>query len=216
MCAHHTQLVQRRLLLAAGTLSLLVLPRCEAAQMATAASDIPSNVQTIVKDVFQIYSTKDQKEIGNLVKIHYREDAHFTDPLMNMRGPEEIALAFVSLPKIFKEITMVEKGITHLADHELPKDLQTGTYEQYAVRNQQTYHLSQSGFLAKHLFPEVVDLDVTTTLILDPQSNKIVRHTDVWNNKGFGIAGFLKRPNGAVSGTLFKLLGWKKDAGLTS
>lgn len=55
---------------------------------------------------------------------------------MNMRGPEEIALAFVSLPKIFKEITMVEKGITHLADHELPKDLQTGTYEQVAASTQ--------------------------------------------------------------------------------
>lgn len=49
--------------------------------------------------------------------------------------------------------------------------MRSGTALQYAVRNQQTYHLSQSGFLAKHLFPEVVDLDVTTTLILDPQAS---------------------------------------------
>ena len=43
------------------------------------------------------------------------------------------------------------------------------------------------------------------------QSGKIVRHEDVWNNKGFGVFGFLKRPNGALSGALFKMLGWKKE-----
>ena len=43
------------------------------------------------------------------------------------------------------------------------------------------------------------------------QSNKVVRHQDVWNNKGFGVFSFMKRPNGAFSGALFKLLGWKKE-----
>ena len=40
---------------------------------------------------------------------------------------------------------------------------------QVAVHNQQVYHFERTGFLGKWLFPEVVDLDVTTTLTIDPQ-----------------------------------------------
>lgn len=43
------------------------------------------------------------------------------------------------------------------------------------------------------------------------QLGKIVWHHDVWNNKGFGVLSFMKRPNGAFSGAIFKALGWKKD-----
>lgn len=59
-----------------------------------------------------------------------RDDAHFVDPLMDTKGHEEIALAFYSLVKIFKDVDVTTKNIKLLPAHSLPKQLQPGNYQQ--------------------------------------------------------------------------------------
>lgn len=42
------------------------------------------------------------------------------------------------------------------------------------------------------------------------QSGQVVRHEDRWNNKGFGVPGFLKPATGVFTSGALKLLGWGK------
>ncbi|KAK9812570.1 hypothetical protein WJX73_009815 [Symbiochloris irregularis] len=179
--------------------------------MSTSNGDVSKDLKAKLTEVFKAFTTKDGAEQGRIITTHYREDAHFIDPLMDSIGREEIALAFFSLIKVFSKVELEQKSAELLPAHTLPTKLQGQDLQQVAVHNQQVYHLERSGFLSKRLFPEVVDLDVTSTFTIDPKSGLIVQHTDVWNNKGFGMAGFLKRPNGAMGGALFKMLGWKKE-----
>lgn len=43
------------------------------------------------------------------------------------------------------------------------------------------------------------------------QTGLIIRHEDRWNNKGFKMPGFLKKPNGVFTSGVFKLLGWGRQ-----
>ena len=43
------------------------------------------------------------------------------------------------------------------------------------------------------------------------QTGLIVRHEDVWLNKGFKVPTFMKRGTGVMSSAMFKLFGWGKE-----
>ena len=43
------------------------------------------------------------------------------------------------------------------------------------------------------------------------QTGLIVKHEDRWNNKGFKMPGFLKKPNGIFTSSVFKLIGWGRQ-----
>lgn len=43
------------------------------------------------------------------------------------------------------------------------------------------------------------------------QSGLIIKHEDRWNNSGFRFPGFLKKPNGVFTSSIFKLIGWGRQ-----
>ena len=59
-----------------------------------------------------------------------RQDAHFIDPLMDVKTPEEIALAFYSLVKTFTKVEVSETSAELIESPTLPKHLQSGQYQQ--------------------------------------------------------------------------------------
>ena len=50
---------------------------------------------------------------------------------------------------------------------------------------------------------------VSTYVTLNDK-NQVLRHEDVWNN-AWGVPGIFKKPNGMLSSSIFKLLGWGKQ-----
>ncbi|KAK9846550.1 hypothetical protein WJX81_006399 [Elliptochloris bilobata] len=163
---------------------------------------IPANIQATADALLQMYQTKSGEEQGSIVAKHYAADARFVDPLMDVGTPREIHLAFYSLIKIFKDVEVHKKSVAWNTTPRLPAGFKAGT-QQVVVYNQQTYHLSK----------RTINLDVSTYLTFD-QEGKVVRHEDVWSN-GFGMPGFMKKPNGVLSSGVFKLLGWGKQIDAT-
>ena len=53
---------------------------------------------------------------------------------MDVVGQDEIALAFFSLIKIFKQVELTQKGSELLAAHTLPQSLQGHDYQRVRVR----------------------------------------------------------------------------------
>ena len=43
------------------------------------------------------------------------------------------------------------------------------------------------------------------------QTGLIVRHEDVWLNKGFKVPAVMKRGTGVMSSSVFKMMGWGKE-----
>lgn len=51
------------------------------------------------------------------------------------------------------------------------------------MQNTQAYVTAKNGFFSKHLMPEKVDIEATTTLEIEKNSGKILSHIEVWHNK---------------------------------
>jgi hypothetical protein len=176
-----------------------------------AGEDVPSRIQHLVEDVLKVYSTKNTEEQAAIVNKHYAEDAHFVDPLMDVKTPREINLAFLSLIKLFKEVKMEQKSITLNPKPRLPSGFEARNTQQFLVNNRQLYTLERSNPVSRCILPGSVDLDVNTYLTVSQESGRVVYHEDVWNNKGFGTPGFLKPANGVLSSWAFKIAGWGKE-----
>ncbi|EIE22045.1 hypothetical protein COCSUDRAFT_56477 [Coccomyxa subellipsoidea C-169] len=163
---------------------------------------VPSTIQTMATDILQMYKTKSAEEQAAIIQKHYRQDARFVDPLMDVGTPREVNLAFISLIKLFKSIDMEQKSLTWSTPPvALPSGVQPGDLLQVLLNNRQVYHTSLA----------TIDLDVNTYLTIDPKTGLIVKHEDRWNNKGFRMPGFLKKPNGAFTSSIFKLIGWGRQ-----
>jgi hypothetical protein len=165
----------------------------------------------MVPEVLKVYTTKSAEEQSQIVSKFYREDAHFVDPLMDVKTPREIHLAFFSLIKLFKDVEVHQKAVALNPKPRLPKTIKAADVQQFIVNNQQKYTFARSSFVSRCFLPSVVDLDVSTFLTIDPASGRILYHEDVWNNNGFRFPSFLKGSNGVVSSLMFKGLGWGKQ-----
>ncbi|CAL8461612.1 g1143 [Coccomyxa elongata] len=171
-------------------------------ECANPAGPMPPRLQAMATDIMQMYKTKSAEEQAAIVKKYYRQDARFVDPLMDVGTPREIHLAFISLIKLFKSIDMEQKSLTWSPQPQgLPQGLQASDVQQVLLNNRQVYHTSM----------KAIDLDVNTYLTIDPKSGLIIKHEDRWNNSGFRFPGFLKKPNGIFTSSIFKLIGWGRQ-----
>ena len=62
-------------------------------------------------------------DFNTRVQWHFREDARFVDPLMDVGTPREIHLAFFSLIKLFSSVDAQKKSLTWNEKPELPSHM---------------------------------------------------------------------------------------------
>lgn len=103
---------------------------------------------------------------------------------MVVHGKSNFGIQFLSLIKFFSNITMEYSNVTS-ADKYTVRDpgMMGAETVDLVVPNRQVYRFAREGWLSQKTMPEVVDLNVTTTLTLDKQSGLILRHHDVWEGK---------------------------------
>jgi hypothetical protein len=77
-----------------------------------------------------MYRTRDVKEQAAVVEKHYSPAAHFVDPLMNCKGPQEILLAFFSLIKLFDTVKIEQKSAAFATSPRLPSHLDAAQIQQ--------------------------------------------------------------------------------------
>ena len=200
----------------------------------------PQKVKQLVNQVFAVYTTRDPTTQWSWIQRYYSPNVTFEDPLMLTHGLPNYRVQFLSLIKFFKTVEITWNQDVDDAAHagytlRKPGMLGEGTTD-IVVRNRQVYRFARESWLTKKVLPEVVDLQVETTLTVQdhcPDEEQeagttdqnaadssasdadlkqvIVRHQDVWPEKGPEKQFYTKHVKpvvGRVTSGWFKLIGW--------
>ncbi|KAJ3160641.1 Eukaryotic translation initiation factor 3 subunit F [Geranomyces michiganensis] len=155
----------------------------------------------LIQDVLSIYSAGNSAAQVKIVKARYAPSCTYEDPLLKVKGQENICAQFHSMLSLFPTIEATPGHTSNPAARTqcLPPTA-SATTRTLVVPNTQLYRgAPQSSWVP----PETL-FEVITTLEINLEG-KIVRHRDVWINKGLEQRAIIKKAGGAALSAVFKL-----------
>lgn len=143
---------------------------------------IAEAVAARLQQVFAIYTTKNTKELINILDTYASKQAEFADNLVAVRGLDDYKLQFYMVQRLFEKVQIDVRSVDVAT--------QDDGVVKVVVRNQQIYSLpSSNSALVNKLpafvrarFPGSASLDVKSTLWLTPGDLKVLKHHDVWQH----------------------------------
>jgi hypothetical protein len=171
------------------SLSICLLP-VGSKNMSVGTPLSPKFIDSLITNVFRVYTTRSYQEQREIFGQYFSRNVLFEDPLMRVQGEDFYRVQFLSLIKLFSEVTVSpwmrggdgdegrssDNGFRYSLRQ--PGALGEETVD-VIVPNVQVYKWTSNP--SRHrIFPAETELKVVTTITINTKDQRIVRHEDVW------------------------------------